>query len=81
MSKEAEANAIPNLEINNNEIKYNHGSSIGQIDKEQLFYLQTRGLSEEEAKRKIIEGYFTPIIETINDDNIKDMLLRAIQRS
>lgn len=66
LSKKAEADAIPRLEIENSEVKCNHGSSIGSIDQEKLFYLMSRGLSMKEAKKKIIEGYFNPIIRTLN---------------
>ena len=51
LSADAEADAIPMLEINNNEVKCSHGSTIGQVDKEKLFYLMSRGLSEKEAKK------------------------------
>ena len=68
LSDEAEADAIPNLEIHNHDVKCSHGSTIGQIDAEQLFYLMSRGLSEDEAKQKIVEGYFNPVLETFSTD-------------
>ncbi len=80
LSETAEANAIPNLEINNHDVKCSHGSSVGQIDEDKLFYLMTRGLNKEQAIKKIIEGFFYPIINLFEDD-IKQRLYQSIINS
>ena len=61
ISDQAGADAIPNLEIMNNEVKCSHGATIGRIDEKQLFYLTSRGVNKEEATRMIVEGFFEPI--------------------
>ncbi|MBS3136762.1 Fe-S cluster assembly protein SufD [Candidatus Woesearchaeota archaeon] len=81
LSSEAEADAIPNLEINNHDVKCSHGSTIGQIDKEQLFYLMSRGLNEESAKKKIIEGYFAPVLDMMQDQDAREKLQATIEKA
>jgi FeS assembly protein SufD len=81
LSDGAEADAIPNLEINNHDVKCSHGSSVGQVDPEKLFYLMARGLSETEAKRLIIEGYFSPVMEgfsALERENIEKAIAIAV---
>ena len=65
LGKEARADAIPGLEIETNEVKATHSASVAQINDEQIFYLMSRGLSEDEAKKLIIVGFFEPIVERI----------------
>ena len=78
LSSEAEADAIPNLKIKNHDVRCTHGSTVGQIDKEKVFYLMSRGLSEEEAKTKIVEGYFIPVIEMFQDKTVAKQMQKAI---
>ena len=62
LSKDAEATSIPELEIENNDVSCSHGSATGPIDPNQLFYLQSRGLSEGAATRLIVEGALDEIL-------------------
>ena len=57
LSDTAGADAIPNLEIQNNRVRCTHGASIGKLDEEKLFYLTSRGITTDEAKRMITEGF------------------------
>src|SRR3989344_7552 len=77
-SERAEAHAIPTLEINNHDVKCSHGSSVGQIDPEKLFYIMSRGLNKKLAQKKIIEGYFAPLIVSFDQD-IQEKINAAIQ--
>lgn len=61
LDKDAKSDAIPGLEILTNDVKATHSASVAQIDEEQIFYLQTRCLSEEEAERTIVEGFLEPL--------------------
>jgi Fe-S cluster assembly protein SufD len=61
LSDKASADAIPNLEINNNKVRCSHGASIGRLDQEKLFYFLSRGIEEAEAKRMITEGFLEPL--------------------
>jgi Fe-S cluster assembly protein SufD len=57
LSQNATAEAVPNLEIEANDVKCSHAATIGQIDQEQLFYLQSRGLTTAQAKSLIAQGF------------------------
>ncbi len=74
----AEADAIPNLEIENNEVRCTHGASIGKIDDEKLFYLQSRGLNDEEAKELIISGFFEPLFKFFNSGEERINVIRGV---
>jgi Fe-S cluster assembly protein SufD len=78
LSERAEADAIPNLEIYNHDVKCSHGSTIGRLDKEKMFYLMSRGLTKDQAKIKLIEGFFVPAFDKIPDIKLKEKLLEKI---
>ena len=61
LNKGAQADAIPGLEIETNEVKATHSASVSQIDEEQIFYLMCKGLDREGAKREIINGFVEPL--------------------
>ena len=68
----ARATATPALEIEEHPLKAGHAAAIGRIDEEQLFYLQSRGLSPEEAAQLITQGFFEQLIAQITDEQKKD---------
>lgn len=59
VGENARAEAIPELEIECNEVKASHAASVGRIDEEQIFYLMSRGLSKKEAEELIIEAFLS----------------------
>lgn len=75
MSPQAHASANPELEIENNDVSSRHAASVAQIDEEKLFYLISRGISRDEAKRLIVEGFLSSAIERIEDPDIRRELL------
>jgi Fe-S cluster assembly protein SufB/Fe-S cluster assembly protein SufD len=62
LDKRARSDGIPGLSIDTNQVKATHSASVAQIDEEQIFYLMTRGLSSDEAKKMIVIGFFEPIL-------------------
>jgi len=78
LSKDALADAIPGLEISTNEVKATHSASVAQINEEEIFYLTSRGLSENEAKKLIIVGFFEPLVERIPVPEIAKRIRRII---
>ena len=66
LDKGAKSDSIPGLEIFTNDVKATHSASVAQIDEEQIFYLQTRCLSREEAERIIVEGFLEPLSRTMS---------------
>lgn len=65
LSEEARANAKPNLEIFADDVKASHGATVGQLNKEELFYLRSRGLSLEEARQWLIDGFCREILDAL----------------
>jgi Fe-S cluster assembly protein SufB/Fe-S cluster assembly protein SufD len=65
LDKRARSDGIPGLDIDTNEVKATHSASVAQVDEEQVFYLQARGLPEDEAKKMIIIGFFEPVISRV----------------
>ena len=80
LSEKAEANAIPNLEINNHDVKCSHGSSVSQLDDEKIFYLRSRGLNKKQAQKQIIEGYFMPVL-SLFEEELKNKIYESIINS
>ncbi|MDP3639578.1 MAG: Fe-S cluster assembly protein SufD [Nanoarchaeota archaeon] len=76
----AEADMVPNLEIRNNNVKCSHGSTIGRLDPEQLFYLTARGIPAEAAKNMLVEGFFEKAIGTIPDNHIQEQFRILLKR-
>ena len=73
------ADAVPNLEIETGEIGgAGHSATTGRFDDEQLFYLQSRGIPEAEARRLVVFGFFTEIITKIGVPDIEQRLLAAV---
>lgn len=62
LSDTARADSIPSLNIQTDDVKCSHGSSTGKLDPNQLFYLLSRGYSESEARRALVEGFFEDVI-------------------
>lgn len=78
LSENARADAIPKLDVENNEVSASHGATVGQVDPEQLFYLRSRGFSELAAKRLIVEGFFEPLLAKIPIEAVRDEVRAAI---
>lgn len=76
----ARADSVPNLEIETGEIVgAGHASATGRFDDEQLFYLRSRGIPEEQARRLVIRGFFAEIISKIGVPEIRERLTAAIE--
>ena len=65
LSSEAWADSVPNLDIENNDVKCSHASTVGPIDEEQRFYLESRGIPPEIADRLIVLGFFDEVIDKL----------------
>ncbi len=78
--KNCTAKALPILKIDENDVEASHAACVGKVSDEHLFYLMSRGLSNEEAKRIITLGYLNPIIKYFDDENISSAIANAIER-
>lgn len=66
-SMNAQAKSVPSLEIKAHDVRCQHGSAIGYLDEQQLFYLQSRGFNEQEAQKMLIEAFFADVDEWLHD--------------
>jgi Fe-S cluster assembly protein SufD len=79
LSKTAHADSIPGLEILANDVRCTHGATLGQVDREQLFYLMARGLPRAEAERLIVRGFFQDVLDRIELEPVRDALGAALE--
>lgn len=79
-SDTAEANAMPGLEIDADQVKCSHGSTSGQISDEEIFYLQARGIPAEDARKMISLGFMNESISRLSGDEIRDLLFERVER-
>ena len=76
----ARADSIPNLEIETGEVVgAGHASATGRFDDEQLFYLQSRGIPEHEARRLVVRGFFASLLARIGDQSVSGPLMEAVE--
>ncbi|VDZ63786.1 FeS cluster assembly protein sufD [Serratia odorifera] len=76
----AEVDTKPQLEIYADDVKCSHGATVGRIDQEQIFYLQSRGISRHDAQQMIIFAFAAELTEGIKDDAIREQVLVQITR-
>ena len=79
LSKNARADSIPGLEISADDVRCSHGSTVGKIDAEPLFYLLSRGIPEDDAERLMVEGFFDPIMQRIPFEGVRDRFQKTIK--
>ena len=80
LTPEARADSVPNLEIETGEIVgAGHASATGRFDDEQLFYLQSRGIPADEARRMVVRGFFADVITQIGVDSLEERLMAAVE--
>ncbi|HKH18607.1 MAG TPA: Fe-S cluster assembly protein SufD [Solirubrobacteraceae bacterium] len=80
LSKKAHADAIPGLEILANDVRCTHAAAVAQIDKEQLFYLRSRGLDKSTSTRLVIEGFMAELVERFEEGPMREALAAALEK-
>lgn len=79
LSDQAKAAPTPILEISAYDVaKCSHGATVGPVDEEQLYYLQTRGIPAEEAERMLVEGFFAQVIERVPSERLRGRVQKAL---
>jgi Fe-S cluster assembly protein SufD len=79
LSDSAEANSLPGLEIQANDVRCTHGATTARIDPEELFYLQTRGIPEVKAHELLVFGFFEEVLNRLEDEDLHAALRSIIQ--
>jgi Fe-S cluster assembly protein SufD len=81
LTEGARADSVPNLEILTGEIEgAGHASATGRFDDEQLFYLQSRGIPADVARRLVVRGFFAALVGRIGVPELNDRFIDAIER-
>ncbi|TGM53000.1 Fe-S cluster assembly protein SufD [Leptospira adleri] len=80
LDRTARAESIPKLEVYAENVKCEHGATVGEIDEDQLFYLASRGIDEDEARRMIVDGFLGQVIGEIESETIREELFALIAR-
>jgi Fe-S cluster assembly protein SufD len=78
LSDRAKADAIPNLEIEANDVKCGHAASVGPVEEETIFYLESRGIPRDEAERLIVTGFFQEVLDRVRIDEVREGAEAAI---
>jgi Fe-S cluster assembly protein SufD len=79
LSPTAHAVPIPGLEIMANDVRCTHGATVSRIDREQLFYLMTRGLPRAEAERMVVRGFFQNVLDRIELEPVREAVTAALE--
>ena len=80
LSTEAHADAIPGLEIEADDVRCTHAAAVAQLDPDQLFYLQSRGLGDESAQRLVVEGFVGDLLARAPEGPPRERLSEALER-
>ena len=79
LAEEASATALPNLEIEADDVRCSHGATIGQVDEGQLFYLMSRGLTRTQAERLLVFGFFDEVLSRLPIEGVRARIREAIE--
>jgi Fe-S cluster assembly protein SufD len=79
LSSTAHAVPIPGLEIMANDVRCTHGATVSRVDREQLFYLMTRGLPRAEAERMVVRGFFQNVLDRIELEPVREAVTAALE--
>jgi Fe-S cluster assembly protein SufD len=74
LSDHAKATSIPMLEIDNNDVRCTHGATVGPVDPQSMFYLQSRGIPAATAKRMIVQGFFGDVLDRIPFEHARSLI-------
>mgnify|MGYP005845820533 CR=1 FL=1 len=80
LSDEAEANSMPGLEILADDVRCTHGATSGEINADELFYLEARGIPEKAGRRLIVDGFFNTLLERVKDPVARGYLARSVAK-
>jgi Fe-S cluster assembly protein SufD len=78
LSENARADALPNLEIEADDVRCSHGATVGELDKELLFYLMSRGMNRQQAERLVVQGFLGDVLTRLPLGGVVEKVTRAI---
>ena len=78
LEKSARADSIPGLEIEADDVRCTHASTVGQLDQTEIFYLMSRGIPRDVAVRMVVQGFFDPVMQRIPFEGVRDRIASRI---
>ncbi len=81
LDENAKITSIPDLEIQNDQVKCSHGSTVSRLEEEKIFYMRSRGVSEEEAEKKLIEGFYHPLLDNLSEESRNELHKRLMNKN
>jgi Fe-S cluster assembly scaffold protein SufB len=78
LSHKARLDAIPSVLVSADDVSASHGGTVGELDEDAIFYMQTRGLDRASAVRVIVEGFFEPLISQLDDEPLEEIVRTKI---
>lgn len=80
MTDECEANSMPGLEINADDVKCSHGSTSARVSDEEIFYLMARGITSKDARSLVAQGFSVEAIEKLEDEKLEELALKVVEK-
>jgi Fe-S cluster assembly protein SufD len=74
LSPKARVDAIPSVLVSADDVSASHGGTVGELDEDVIFYMQSRGLDRAAAVRVIVEGFFEPLISELRDEPLEELV-------
>lgn len=81
LTRNSEVDTKPQLEIYADDVKASHGTTVGQLDEQQIFYLQARGIEKQRAVHMLCEGFAAEIIEHVHLDELRGQVMQRLQKT
>ena len=81
LSRDAEMNTRPRLEIYADDVKCTHGATVGELDEDSLFYIRSRGIQLDEAKRMLVRAFSSEVLAGIESTELREFIIAELQRS
>lgn len=78
LDRQARADSIPGLEIEADDVACTHASTVGKLEEQEMFYLQSRGIDPETAKQMLVQGFFDPVMQRIPFEGVRDRIASRI---
>lgn len=79
LSDHAKADSKPELEIENNDVRCSHAASVGQLDENEIFYLQSRGIDRDLAKQLIVKGFLEEVLSRVAREDVRTLVKDALE--
>ena len=80
LGENAKCDAVPILDVENDEVVCSHGMTMGQLDPDQIFYLLSRGLNEDDAKKMILLGFLEPLFRELENEELREKMLDLVDK-